>query len=330
LNEIEVGTELRLLKNRFGLDVAYFHRKTKNEIINGNLSPATGFTSQYIATGSTQNQGLELSLNATISQSRNFNWNAQFNFTTVQNKILDIYGPDTTNKTLNFGGTYRPLNASLALVKGLPGPQVMAYDWKRDANGNLITINGVPQRTDKQLPMGTTLPKYYGGLTNNFTFRGINLSILVDYKFGNKVLSATRYYAIYRGLDKMTLPFREGGLTVDGVDQNGNKNAVNIDAQTYYQQLASVSKYEVLDGDFIKLRQVTLGYTFAENMLGRLPFQAITLSLVGRNLITFLKHTDNIDPESGFSSDVRYSGIEGTSLPSTRTYGVNINIKLKK
>jgi outer membrane receptor protein involved in Fe transport len=331
LDEIEVGTELKFLKNRLGVDIAYFHRKTQNEIINGNLSPSTGYTSQYIGTGSTQNQGVEVSLTGEIAHKRDFGWNASLNFTNVQNKILDIYGNTSTNNQLGFGGTYRPLNASLALIKGMPGPQIMAYDWLRDASGKIIVNdNGVPQRTANQMPMGSTLPKVYGGLNNEFTYKKFNFSFLIDYKFGNKVLSATEYYAIYRGLDKMTLNYRETGVVVDGVYQNGSKNTTNIDAQTYYQALAAVSKYEVLDGSFIKFRQVTLGYSFDQSSLGKLPFESITLSLVARNLFYFVKHTDNIDPESAFSADIRYSGIEGTSLPSTRTYGINVNIKFKK
>lgn len=331
LNEVEVGTELKFLRNRLGLDVTYFHRQTKNEILNGNLSQATGYNSYYIGTGSTENQGIEALVNYSVIQSKNFIWNTSFNFTYVKNKILDIYGSNSTNTQLGFG-TYRPLNANLALVKGLPGPQIMAYDWSYNNQGQMIidSASGLPIRAANLTPMGSTLPKFYGGWNNEFTYKGINLAFLVDYKFGNKVLSATEYYAIYRGLEKMTLEGRENGVTVSGAYASGKEVTTTVDAQDYYQRLASVSKYEVLDGSFIKLRQITLGYTFTDNMFGKLPFQSITVSLVARNLATLLKHTDNIDPESGFSTDIRYAGIEGTSLPFTRTYGINVNIKLKK
>lgn len=333
LNELEVGTELKFMKNRIGLDVTYFTRQTHNEILNGNLSSATGYSNYYIGTGSTKNQGVEALATFSVVQSKSFIWNTSFNFTYIKNKVVDIYGDKSTNTQLGFG-TYRPLNANLALVKGLAGPQVMAYDWSYNASGQLLidSASGLPLRSGTLTPMGSTLPKTYGGWNNEFTYKGINLAFLIDYKFGNKVLSATEYYAIYRGLDKMTLAGRDNGVSVSGVYSTGSQKAVTttVDAQDYYQRLASVSKYEVLDGSFIKLRQVTLGYTFTESMLGKLPFQAITLSFVARNLATLLKHTDNIDPESGFSTDIRYAGIEGTSLPFSRTYGVNVNVKFKK
>ena len=108
-------------------------------------------------------------------------------------------------------------------------------------------------------------------------------------------------------------------------------NTKTATAESYYQRLASISKLNVLDGDYIKLRQITLGYTISEKAMSKVPvFNSIQISLVGPQPLTFLKHTDNIDPEAGFSSTIQYAGIEGTSLPSTRSFGINANFKFKK
>jgi hypothetical protein len=144
------------------------------------------------------------------------------------------------------------------------------------------------------------------------------------------VLSATNYYSIYRGENKLTLAGRETGVVGQGVTAAGTPNTVNVPAETYYQALAQrISALNVLDGSFIKLRQVTFGYTIPKAPLIHTPFSSITISAVGRNLWTIMKHTDNIDPESGFSPNVSYAGIEGTSLPATRTFGFNVNFKFK-
>lgn len=331
LSEIEVGTELKFFNNRLGFDIAYFARKTRNEIINGALSPATGYTSQYIGTGSTQNRGLEVLITGSpLTSNRALQWNVTFNFTTVNNKILEINGTGDANETRTLG-TYRPRNANTALVKGLPGPQIIANDYVRDASGRIVVDGtGIPKK-GPLTPMGSVLPKYYGGLNNEFSYKSFNLSFLLDYKYGNKVLSATSYYGIFRGLDKMTLAGRETGVVADGVLEDGTKNTINVPAQNYYQNLArSISALNVLDGSFIKLRQITLGYSLPSDMFGKLPFQAVTVSFVARNLLTLMKHTDNIDPEAGFSSLINYAGIEGNGLPATRTYGINVNIKFKK
>jgi hypothetical protein len=86
-----------------------------------------------------------------------------------------------------------------------------------------------------------------------------------------------------------------------------------------------------LDGDFIKLRQLTVGYNFPREIMQKIPlFESIQISFVSRNLLTLMKKSDNIDPESTFGSNVSYTGIEGTSLPSTRSFGINLNAKFKK
>ncbi|MXV51864.1 SusC/RagA family TonB-linked outer membrane protein [Pedobacter sp. HMF7647] len=328
LREVEAGLEFKFFGDRLGFDIAYFTRKTKNEIINSTIDPSSGYNNKFIGTGSTQNRGVELEIHGTpVRSASGFVWTPSFNFTYVKNKILQTDGVTNSNVAL---GTYRPLNASLALVAGLPGPQIMANDYVRDANGKIVVDGtGVPVQGPLQA-MGSTIPKYYGGFNNNFVYKQFNLSFLADYKFGNKVLSATNYYSIFRGLNEMTLDGRETGVTVDGVTSTGAANTVNINAQDYYQNLARrISSLNVLDGSFIKLRQVTFGYSLPRNILAKTPFNGITVSFVARNLWTIMKRTDNIDPESGISNDIRYTGIEGTSLPATRTYGFNVNFKFK-
>ncbi|MEP7371966.1 MAG: SusC/RagA family TonB-linked outer membrane protein [Chitinophagaceae bacterium] len=324
--EIEVGAELKLLDNRLGLDIAYYTKKTKDEILGGALSAATGYNSGFVATGSTKNSGLELLITGNPVKQKDFNWNVSFNLTTLKTTIEET---DANGNSLQKG-TYRPLNANTAFIKGL-SPQIRAYDYKYDSKGQMVVdASGLPMRGELK-PMGNTLPTLYGGIVNDLTYKNFTLSFLIDYNYGNYVLSASNYYAIRRGLHRMTLEGRETGVT-KGVYENGATNTVAAKAQDYYTALANnVSGVNVLDGDFIKLRQLTLSYYISEKMLGKLPlFSGIQVSLVGRNLATLMKKTDNIDPEAGFSSTVAYAGIEGTSLPSVRTYGLNVNFKFKK
>lgn len=327
LREFEVGGEMKLWGDRLGFDLAYFARKTKNEIINSTIDPSSGYNNSYIATGSTQNRGLEIEIHGTPVRTTAFSWTPSFNFTFVKNKILQTDGVANNPITL---GTYRPLNANTAIVPGLPGPQIMAHDYVRNDGGQIVVdANGIPVQGELK-PMGSTVPKFYGGLNNNFNYKAFNLSFLTDFRFGNKILSATNYYSIYRGMNQMTLEGRETGVVADGVLADGTKNTSVVAAQTYYQTLAQrISSLNVLDGSFIKLRQITLGYNFSNTALTRTPFSAINVSLVARNLLTIMKHTDNIDPEAAFSNLIGYSGIEGTSLPFTRTYGFSVNFKFK-
>jgi len=327
LREFEFGAEVKLFNNRLGFDVAYFNRKSSNEIMNANISWATGYSGSVIASGSIANKGFEALVTGTPFKGRNFTWNTSFNITTIDNKVLKT---DAGNNNIGQG-SYRPLNANTQYIVGMSGPQVTAFDYKYDSKGQLLVDgSGLPQAGDVK-PWGSVLPNLYGGFKNEFNFKNVTFAFLLDYNFGNKILSATKFYATFRGLDKSTLVGRESGIHVTGVHADGTSSDVIVPAQTYYQRLAGISKYNVLDGDYIKLRQVTLGYTFTEKALGNLPLiSSIQLSLVARNLFTLLKHSGNIDPESGFSTTVRYAGIEGTSLPSVRTFGINANFKFKK
>jgi TonB-linked SusC/RagA family outer membrane protein len=327
LSELEIGTAMKFFNDRLGLDVAYFAKKTKDEIINGSIDISSGYWNSYVASAANQNRGIEVEIHGTPFKTHDFSWTPAFNFTYVKNKVLST---DATGSNIGLG-TYRPLNATTAFVVGMDGPQILANDYKRDASGNIIfDATGNPEATAR-IPLGSVVPKVYGGLNNDFIYKRFNLSFLVDYRFGNKVLSATNYYAIYRGLDKMTLVGRETGVVGVGVTESGAPNTVNVPAETYYQNLArNISALNVLDGSFIKLRQITLGYTFPRELLNGTPFNSINFSLVGRNLWTIMKHTDNIDPESNFAPGINYAGIEGTSVPAVRTYGFNVNFKFKK
>jgi TonB-linked SusC/RagA family outer membrane protein len=325
LTEFETGISLNFFQSRLGIDATYFNRVTHNEITNAQQSVSTGFTSAYVNVGKTKNTGIELLLTAVPIETRDFSWKTTVNFSHVHNILLSIDGSSQFLLT----GTYRPLNANTALVVGKSITQVMAYDYKRDASGNIIVgTDGIPERGDFKA-MGGTLPTYYGGFTNSFRYKRFDLSFLIDYKFGNKVLSATEDYSYVYGLNKATLPGRETGIVAKGVTENGQPNTVNVPAYSYYPALATnISALSVLDGSFIKFRQVTLGYDFSPAFIQRV-FQSVAVDIVGRNLLTILKHTRNIDPESEFSPDLTYAGIEGQSLPAVRMIGLNINLKFK-
>jgi hypothetical protein len=319
---------LKFFGNRLGLDASYYTQKTKNEIMPATYSSATGYVSGVVGTGSIQNRGLELMLTGTPVRTSKFEWNTSFNLTSVKNKILET---DADNNPITLGSNRATLgNAVTAFVVGEAGPQIRAYDYKYASNGQIIVdASGLPVRGDLK-NYGTVLPTLYGGLNNDLRFGDVNLSFLIDYNFGNKILSATENYAYRRGLAKETLVGREGGITT-GVTESGAANTVTATAQDYYTALANnVTAISVLDGDFIKLRQITLGYNLPAKMLAKWPLiRAVNISLVSRNLFYFMKKTKNIDPEATFGANLRYSGIEGTSLPATRNYGVNVAFKFK-
>jgi TonB-linked SusC/RagA family outer membrane protein len=330
-NEIEVGTDLRFFGSRLNLDLAWFHKKTKNEIMPATLSRSTGFGSGYVATGSTRNSGIEALISGTIVRNSNFSWKASLNVTSLSNKVVSTT-PDKGN--ISLGQARETLgNLITAYLPGLEGPQIMGYDYKRDSVSGSIVVDasGLPVNGGKLVPLGSVLPDFYGGLNNEISFlKNFNLSFLIDYNFGNKVISSTHRNGLSYGLSKETLVGRDGGLVVDGVTATGTKNTLNVSAQDYWQALSSrITKLHVLDGDFIKLRQVAFSYDIPKEILQKTRFiKGAQLALTARNLLILYKNADNIDPEESYGSTVQYYGIEGRNLPPTRSFGVNLKVNL--
>src|SRR6218665_1146382 len=165
VTEAEIGTELKFFQNRLGFDIAWYARKTKNEIMSSNYSQTTGFRSGYVGTGSTENKGLELQIKGAPVQGPKFSWDITFNFSAVSNKILST---DLSNGNVSLGQTRGTLgNAITAYVVGYSGPQILAYDYKR-LNGEIVVDDsGLPVKGDL-VKMGSVLKKHYGGLTTQF------------------------------------------------------------------------------------------------------------------------------------------------------------------
>jgi hypothetical protein len=201
---------------------------------------------------------------------------------------------------------------------------------RMDAKGQVVynSATGIPLQS-ALVPLGRGVPPYTAGITNTFNYKNISLSLLVDGKFGAQVYSATNAYGTQFGLDKRTAEggIREKGIAVSGVDQNGNPYSGNVSAQTYYSTIwATLTDQFVTDADFIKLRQVILGYSFPRSILGKSGIESLNISFVARNLLLIYNTSRNIDPESSYSNG-NAQGLENFGLPTARSYGLNLQVK---
>ncbi|HSU52312.1 MAG TPA: SusC/RagA family TonB-linked outer membrane protein [Segetibacter sp.] len=325
--EAEIGLELKMFNNRVNLDVAAYRKITSDQIVQAQISDASGFIDTRINSGRSRNLGLEGLLNLVPVKSRNFTWeftaNTSYNITKVLSLKTDVPGERITVGTHVFNGELRQ-------IVGMEMGQIAGFGYKRDAQGNKIFgSNGLPLRTADLINFGSALPKYVGGFANAFNYKGVSLAFLIDYKLGNKMLSGTNFNLIREGLHKMTLQGREGGVVGDGVNASGGKNTVAAPVQTYWEVVRSQALVEpvIYNGGYWKLRQISVGYDFTKYLSANAPIKGIRLNLVANNVLILKKWVDNIDPETfGYSSD-NLIGMESTGLPSTRSIGLNLNIK---
>ncbi|GAB3549461.1 SusC/RagA family TonB-linked outer membrane protein [Spirosoma fluminis] len=340
--EAEVGLELKLFNNRVGLDFTYYNKITSDQIVSAQSSDASGYTSTLINSGESRNRGVELLINLAPIRTSSFSWDVTLNGSYNKTKLLRLLTDDdgSPEKDYNKDGRAEQIKTGdgiyvgeLRQVVGQELGQLYTYGYVRDAQGRIVHGgDGLPVRTPTPISFGSALPKYVGGITNSFTYKGVNLSFLIDFKLGGKMISGTNLNAFRHGLQMETLVGRgesDNKMVGVGVNEKGETNSVRAFVQDYYSvgRSKSLGEQVTYDAGFWKLRQITLSYDFTRFLPKTLFIKGIRLSAVANNVAILKKWVPNIDPESfGFSSD-NLVGLESTGLPTTRSIGFNLNVK---
>ena len=337
ISEYEVGLNLSFFHNALNFDMAYYTKNTKDDIVQVSTSNASGFTSRILNIGEIQNKGFEFMVDATPVRSKSWNWNTTLNFAINNStvKYLGVDGEGNEIQRLLIDGAVA--NGSYAYVYNTVGEaygQITGYKYKRDANGNLLLKNGLPQASENMESLGSGVYKFTGGWTNSLRYKNLLFSALIDFKFGAKIFSGTNLQATSNGLHKNTLV----GRTVEnpnmdyvfpGIDEEtGQANTVAVKASNYYGELANkkIAEAFTYDASFIKLRELSLGYDFTGLLKNQKVINGLTLSFVARNLWTIMKKVDNIDPEASVNN-TNGQGLELNGYPYQRNIGFNLNIK---
>jgi len=329
VSEKEVGLELKLFNNAVGLDFTYYDKLSSDQILRAQTSDAGGYLTQLINVGQSQNRGIEMLINVSPVRGA-FTWNAIFNAAYNKTKVLDL-GSSVSDNMITVGtGDF---TGELRQVVGLPMGQLFGFGYLRDAQGRQVfdVGNGRPLRTPAQIRFGSALPLWVGGITNNFTYKGLNVSFLVDFKLGHKLISGTNHNAWRHGLHKATLVGRADNFVIgDGVNLNGEVNKTKSGVQAFYETVRSqnIAEEFVYNAGLWQLRQVTVGYDFSRFLpAGRSFIKGLRLNAVANNVAVIKKWVPNIHPEQfGFPSD-NLIGLEATGLPITRSLGFNLNVR---
>lgn len=325
--EAEIGIDLRLFNSRLNIDIAGYQKTTLDQIVSAQISDGSGFTNTLINSGESRNRGVEMLVNVVAMRRGDFQWESTFNGSYNITEVISLL-TDSAGERITIGR--HVFNGELRHVVGEELGQLAGFGYRRDEQGRQVFgDNGIALRTEDLILYGSALPTWVGGFTNAFTYRGFNLSFLIDFKLGNQMMSGTNFNAVRHGLHKMTLPGREGGVVGDGVNQQGEVNTVAAPSQPFWEVVRSQQLVEpiVYNGGFWKLRQITAGYDFSRLLPSDFPIRSLRLSFVGNNVWLIKSWVPNIDPESfGFSSD-NLVGLESTGLPTTRSLGFNLNVK---
>lgn len=325
----EFGADMRFWDNRLSLDLTYYNQTTVNQILSVATSSTTGYTSMKLNAGEIENKGIEVMLTGhLLSNPSGLNWDITVNWAKNKSMVNSLYG-DLESYQIGSGG-------SGMKTLGIPGEEwgiLWGLPYVRNEAGKIIVDSrGIPKTTSSGAKLGSVTPDWTGGISNSFNYKGINLSFLIDMRWGGDIFSGQIWHSYPTGAYEITTKdnVRETGLIVDGVFEDGSPNNIRVSAQDYFggSWMWNNHEYSIMDGSYIKFRELVLGYDFNLDKINWIS--KLNLSLVGRNLAILYRdkyvREFGLDPEQGFGGGENGIGFENFQLPTTRNYGVKVSI----
>jgi len=324
---VELGGEFQFFDGRAGFDFTYYDVRTKDQILSIPIPESTGFAANRTNIGEVSNEGVELQVNLNPIRSSSFGWDVLLNFTRNQNTVVSL-APGVDEIIIESGFSSLQVKAEPGRSFGLYGPGFL----RNDAGELIIDENTGLRQEGDLIRLGGIDPDFRMGINNTFTFGNFTLGALVDWREGGTIFSETVKQLRQDGLAEETAVNRDGTFIDEGVIDNGDgtyrPNDVPVSSmQQFWGRYADQSIHEgsVFDASNARLREVRLDWNVPREWLENTPFGRLSVGIEGRNLWLFYKKVPHIDPEVGlFGSASDGQGIEWNVLPSTRSFGLNI------
>lgn len=328
----EIGADLRFFRNRTRLDIAYYNTTVDNQIVIVRVSPSAGTILQTRNEGTIENKGLEVTVNQDILQSRDFQWTATLNFSYNRGKVLSL--PENVSEIT--GAQYGEIFTSAYAGGSTTG--LSGVDYLRSPSGDILIDGlGYPRTSPKKdTYIGNREPDCLLGLGSTFTWKDLSLSFLLDGRIGGDVANITGRGLYSNGMAANLVNYRNRKVVFKGVIDNGdgtytpNTTPVILDQKTYNDYIGNVSSNFIEDGSYLRLSYVTLAYDMS-NLMRRLgssnPVKGLKLSFTGRNLFLCTKYSGS-DPQvmPGVSNGTGGMGVDNYSVPSMRSFNINLNV----
>jgi TonB-linked SusC/RagA family outer membrane protein len=333
----EVGTEFRLFKSRISLDATYYNTKNTNLIVEGfRASYGTGFVLNTLNVGANQNQGVEVAIDATIVQNKNFKWNARVNATRMWNEVTEL--PANVPEFYQ-SDTWLYANARGGLVVGGPTTSITSYGYQRNSVGDILIspTTGLPVLDNNFRVRGDRNPDFALGFLNNFSYKNIRLSFLWDLKVGGDIFNATDRYLTTVGKSERTAdrftPRVVKGVLQDGLENTASPTVNTIAVVPYYNQayFTTMPEEEFIEKDvnWLRLRDVSLNYTFTSGFLKNIHFiRSLSVFVTGNDLVLITNYTGADPAVNGNTAGSRGVGGFGFDYGNIGT-PISVNFGLK-
>lgn len=331
--EWEVGLTTRLFNNRVDLDVAYYDKKTKDQIIAAALAPETRYTSVTRNVGEISNKGIELTANFIPVQVKDFEWGLGVTFAKNWSKVLKLW--DNVDEYVLKTAYSVDFVAKVGEPLGIFKVPAIA---KTDDGKTIVTSAGLPQIAagEKDI-VGSSTPNFLMGFNTHFTWKDFTLGAVIDWRNGGYFYSYTAQLLTFSGNSTMTqyndrqsFIIPNSVKVVNGKYVENNIPITRSNNYNYWNNASNTAMFKewVLPKDYLKLREVTLSYNFPKKMLTKTPFTSVQVSLIGRNLFMWTPKKNNfVDPEStNYGNDIISELGEFATAPTTRTFGGGLKV----
>jgi hypothetical protein len=333
----EVGTEARFFNSRLNFDLSYYNTENKNLIVeNFRASYGTGFVLNTLNVGSNKNTGIELAIDAIPVQTADFRWSTRLNFNRMRNEVTSL--PSNVPE-FYISDTWLYLNARGGLIVGGPTTTITAYGYQRNLKGDILIspTTGLPLIDANFRNRGDRNPDFTLGASNTLTYKNLRFSMLWDIKVGGDIFNATEMYLTRAGRSLRTLdrttPRIVDGVLLDGLENTATptKNTISITPYNNQAYFTTMPEEEFIEKDvnWVRMRDVTLNYTFTSNTIKSLKFVKSLSAFVTGNDLILISNYRGADPAvSGVSAGSRGVGAFGFDFGNVGTpISVNLGIR---
>jgi tonB-linked outer membrane protein, susC/ragA family len=341
----ELGLDMKFFNNRLGFDFTYYYSVTRNQSML--VDAAAPWSQQWVNAGKILNRGVEMMVYTTPIQTKDLTFNLNMNFAHNRSIVKEL-APGVQRIYFN-GDNNMPVRVG-AVVGGKLG-DIYANNLMKRNNAGQVIVNaqGFPQpatgngNLEQYLlsnPIGNIQPDLLMSVTPSLTFKGISLTAMFDMRFGGSIMSVSEGMATSVGTSERTLNrgeykeisgVKDYYMVVPGVKEDGSINDIPVSAQAYYSTIGIYKSQKgyaeefIHSASYIKLKELSLGYSFPQRMLKKTPFTALKLSFVARNLCFLMKHTPG-NPDGGYDTTMFSQALDFAAVPYTRTFGFSINV----
>jgi iron complex outermembrane recepter protein len=358
--ETEFGVETKMFNNLIGVDISYYNSRVTDLLMRLAVAPSNGALTRITNVGELHSTGLEFAINATPVNQK-IKWTTRMNVAFNNSRVEEL-SPGVDRIVF---GNYDESSIRILAEKGQTIGNIYVFPKVQNDKGQPIINSAGNYQFDasKYIKVGNVLPKIVGGFSNTISYHNVYIDFMMDYRFGSHVVSTPLKYAYGAGMYENTMKYRDeangglayyedasgnkiklpshnspspngpvyhDGMIIEGVKADGTPNDKIIQAASFYRLnynygATGDGMAAVFKNDYVKLRELVLGYNVSKTFANKIHFQNLRVSLIGRNLLYVYRTMKNLDPEAPIGGSWNKQGIDEGSSAATRSLGVSLN-----